>query len=178
MSGKDKLTSADYNASCTPVERDFQIRIDEEGRWYHEGGLIKRIELVKLFATVLYVDDLGQHWLRTPAEFGRIAVEDAPFIITALASAGQKKERSIRVTDNLDREYRMDQDTPLVFKSRRTEAASDDSCPYLCLPAGLMARLSRPVWYELAGLADCDDAAGLPGLWSFGTFFAMQPQKL
>ena len=28
------------------------MRIDQEGRWYHEGDLIKRIELVKLFARV------------------------------------------------------------------------------------------------------------------------------
>ena len=47
------------------------MRIDQEGRWYHEGDLIKRIELVKLFARVLSVDEAGQHWLRTPLNLGR-----------------------------------------------------------------------------------------------------------
>ena len=176
MSDTDRVKTPNHNSPCTLVERDFQMHIDREGRWYHEGGLIKRIGLVRLFASVLSVDAAGQHWLRTPVEFGRIAVEDAPFIITALVSEGQKKKRSIRVTDNVDREFKMDENTPLVFKSRTTETALDESCPYLCLPGGLMARLSRPVWYEIAGLADCEDGAGRPGLWSSGTFFALQPK--
>ena len=132
---------------------------------------------MKLFASVLSVDDAGQHWLRTPVEFGRIAVEDAPFIITALASTGRKKERSITATDNLDREFKMGEDTPLIFKSRTAEVASENSCPYMRLPDGLLARLSRPVWYELAGLADCEDDAGLPGLWSSGTFLYCSPRN-
>ena len=178
MNSADKARTADCNPSPSPVERDFQMRIDAEGRWYHQDGLIKRMGMVKLFASALSVDDAGQHWLRTPVEFGRIEVEDAPFIITALASIGQNKERDITVTDNLDREYKMGKNTPLLFKSRTAEAAPADSCPYLCLPGRLMARLSRPVWYELAGLADCQDDDGLPGLWSSGIFFVLQCQKL
>ena len=178
MDSADTATTDDSSASPTSVERDFEMRIDAEGRWYHKGGLIKRIGLVKLFASVLSVDDAGQHWLRTPVEFGRISVEDAPFIITALASTGCNKERFITVTDNLDREFEMGKDTPLIFKLRTAEAASVNSCPYMRLPDGLLARLSRPVWYELAGLADCEDDAGLPGLWSSGTFFVLQPKKL
>ena len=177
MNSADKVTTANCNPPPNPVERDFQLRIDGEGRWYHQDGLIKRMELVKLFASALSVDDAGQHWLRTPVEFGKIEVEDAPFIITALASKGQNKKRYITVTDNLDREYKMGEDTPLLFKIRTAEAASADSCPYLCLPDKLLARLSRPVWYELTGLADCQGDDGLPGLWSCGMFFALQPEK-
>ena len=90
MKSADKASKAGCNFPSGAVERDFQMRIDQEGRWYHEGGLIKRIELVKLFANVLSVDEAGQHWLRTPDEFGQIEVEDAPFIITALTSAVRK----------------------------------------------------------------------------------------
>ena len=57
MDSADTATTDDSNASPTSVERDFEIRIDAEGRWYHKGGLIKRIGLVKLFASVLSVDD-------------------------------------------------------------------------------------------------------------------------
>ena len=178
MNSAGKANTADRKPPPKPVERDFQMRIDEEGRWYHQGGLIKRMGLVKLFASVLSVDDTGQHWLRTPVEFGRIDVEDAPFIITALASTGENKGRNITVTDNLDREYKMGEDTPLLFKNRTAEATSADSRPYLRLPSGLMARLSRPVWYELAGIADCQDDDKLPGLWSSGMFFSLQPRKL
>ena len=118
-----------------------------------KDGLIKRMGLVKLFARVLSVDEAGQHWLRTPVEFGQIEVEDAPFVITALTSAGKREERDIKASDNLGRDYKMVQ-TRGSFSKTRTAKDPADSCPYLCLPAGLIARLSRPVWYELAGLAD------------------------
>ena len=179
MESSDKTTKADCDTPSTPVQRDFQMRIDQEGRWYHEGDLIKRIELVKLFAAVLSVDDAGQHWLRTPVEFGLIEVEDAPFIITALTSAGEKKDRVIEASDNLGRDYTIGPDTRLFFKNQAPkDAALTESRPYLRLPAGLIARLSRPVWYELADLADDKDDKGVPGLWSSGIFFALQPENL
>ena len=44
-----------------PVEKDFQMRIDKDGQWFHEGGMIKRQALVKLFSSVLSCDADGQH---------------------------------------------------------------------------------------------------------------------
>ena len=67
--------------------------------------MIRRDGLVRLFASVLYVDADGQHWLRTPVEFGRIEVEDAPFIITGLHAEGTGRARSVTLTDNLDRAH-------------------------------------------------------------------------
>ena len=179
MKSLDKATKADCNFPSSPVQRDFQMRIDQEGRWYHEGGQIKRIELVKLFASVLSIDEAGQHWLSTPVEFGRIEVEDSPFIITAISSAGEKKDRVVTASDNLGRDYKIGPDTRLFFKSQAAkDAALAESRPYLRLPAGLVARLSRPVWYELADLADDKDDKGVPGLWSSGIFFVLQPENL
>ena len=133
-----------------------------------------------MFAKVLSVDEAGQHWLRTPFEFGQIEVEDAPFVITALTSAGKREDRVIKASDNLGRDYTIGPDTRLFFKNQAAKdaAALTDNRPYLRLPAGLVARLSRPVWYELADLADDEDDKGLPGLWSSGIFFALQPENL
>ena len=61
--------------------QQFGIRIASDGRWFHEGDEIRRFELVKLFASILVLDDDGDYWLATPAEKGRITVDDAPFII-------------------------------------------------------------------------------------------------
>ena len=179
MKSADKTIKADCDTPSSPVQRDFHMRIDQEGRWYHEGDLIKRIELVKLFARVLSVDEAGQHWLRTPVEFGQIEVEDAPFVITALTTAGKREGRVIKASDNLGRDYTIGPDARLFFKNKEAkDAVLADSRPYLQLTAGLVARLSRPVWYELADLADDEDEEGLPGLWSSGIFFALQPQNL
>ena len=170
MMSADQPKPPPHEARPQPVERDFDMRIAADGQWYHEGGLIKRIALVKLFASVLEVDADGQHWLRTPVEFGRIEVEDAPFIITVLDSEGAARHRQVTLTDNLGRAHLLGLDRPLLLRST---ADDTDSRPYLQLDGGLLARLSRPVWYELAGLADDEDDAGRPGLWSSGCFFSL-----
>ena len=66
---------------------DFEIHIASDGRWFHQGDEIKRIAIVKLFASVLSLDNDGRYWLTTPAEKGEITVEDAPFIIVKLNSS-------------------------------------------------------------------------------------------
>ena len=170
MTSADQPKSTSQQTGPRPVERDYHMRIAADGQWYHEGGLIKRARLVKLFASVLEVDADGQHWLRTPVEFGRIEVEDAPFIITSLDSKGEARDRRISLTDNLNRTHLLGPDQPLLLRARNDEA---ETVPYLRLDGGLLARLSRPVWYELVSLADDKDDKGQPGLWSVGCFFPL-----
>ena len=80
-------------------------------------------------------------------------------------------------SDNLGRDHTIGLDARLFFKTQAARSAIlADGCPYLRLPAGLVAKLSRPVWYELVNLADGENDKGLPGLWSSGIFFALQPQ--
>src|SRR3546814_13923783 len=67
----------------------YDIRIARDGTWFHEGAPIGRKPLVKLFASVLWRDDGGGYWLRTPAARGRIEVGDAPFTAVELAVRGE-----------------------------------------------------------------------------------------
>ena len=60
--------------------RHFGIRIDRNGIWHYQGTPIRRLEMVKLFASVLQRDESGKFWLVTPTERGIIDVEDAPFL--------------------------------------------------------------------------------------------------
>ena len=83
------------------------IAIDRDGRWFHEGGEIHRKALVKLFSKVLKRDSDGVFWLETPVEKGRIEVEDAPFIATALTvdyanDATLDTHPALRFTTNVD----------------------------------------------------------------------------
>ena len=80
----DTQKQKEFDQIGRAVEQQFNIKIAGDGRWYHEGGEIRRKALVKLFSTVLKRDPDGVFWLETPAEKGRIEVEDAPFIATAL----------------------------------------------------------------------------------------------
>ena len=147
----------------------FDIEIKADGRWYHEGGEIKRIGLVKLFASVLSCDEDGRYWLTTPVERGEITVEDAPFIITSLSQSGTGQEAVITLTDNLDNEHVLSADTPLEM--RHVPHASEPR-PYLCLPENLTALVQRPIFYEMAEIALTQSEAG-DRLYSAGASFSL-----
>ena len=168
MSADKPKSDADQGgAKPIAVEKDFQMRIDKDGQWFHENGLIKRPALVALFSSVLSCDDQGQHWLRTPVEFGKIEVEDAAFVITKAEIEGKGRAASITLTDNIERSYLLSEAYPLVF--RPCPIAPHPLQPYLELPKGVSAKLSRPVYYQLAThIAEGDGA----GLWSAGTYFS------
>ena len=40
---------------------EYEIHIASDGRWFHQGGEIKRIAIVKLFASVLSRDNNGKY---------------------------------------------------------------------------------------------------------------------
>lgn len=144
--------------------QDFDIHIDSEGQWFHEGGLIRRPALVKLFATILSCDGAGQHWLTTPVEHGRITVADAAFVIIAM----RQEDGAVQLTDNLEREWTLSAAYPLVVETRAGQQR-----PYLQLARGLRAKISRPVYYEMAAAAVENDAGTAMGLISEGQFFSL-----
>ena len=61
--------------------QNFEIYIDANGKWFHQGKSIDRVSIVKLFSTILKRDKFGEYWLENPVEKGKIIVEDAPFVI-------------------------------------------------------------------------------------------------
>ena len=55
----------------------------------------------------------------------------------------------------------------------RVQIGNDDAVrPYVTIRDRLDAKLSRPVFYELAALAEPDED-GLLGVWSAGIFFPL-----
>ena len=157
--------------------QSFDIEIKSDGRWFHEGGEIKRIGLVKLFASVLSCDEDGRYWLTTPVEKGEITVQDAPFVVTKLRQEGSGFEQKIYLTTNLDQEYLLSTTTPLVMR----QSGTGDAKPYILLEKGLSALVNRSVFYEMAEIAigHYDDAIKASDsdeplhLWSDGTSFAL-----
>lgn len=143
------------------------MRIDREGRWWHEGRPIPRPELVRLFATTLWRAPDGRHWLLTPYERIPVEVEDSPFLVVGLETEGEGAKRTIRLRTNIDGEVVLDDEHPLVTRPDRTGTP----VPYVRLDRGLEARLTRPVYYELAEIALRDGGEERPGVWSRGRFF-------
>jgi hypothetical protein len=153
--------------------RRYDMRIDLDGIWHHESRPIGRKELVRLFASVLRREPDGSHWLVTPAEFGRIEVEDVPFVIVEMALEGQGADQRIHLRSNVDDWLTLDGDHPLDWRRPPPKLAQSGLIPYVNMRHGLDARLSRPVYYELAALGEEHDAGGASGygVWSAGRFF-------
>lgn len=160
-----------------PPVGEFDIRIARDGTWFHEGRPIERRPLVKLFASVLWRDDDGGFWLRTPAEKGRIVVEDAPFTAVELSVKGRGRDQALAFRTNLDEWIEAGAEHPLrVVESAETGAPN----PYILVRDRLEALILRPVYYELAGLAEAaggEIAGAVPpdslGVWSNGVFFSL-----
>ncbi len=148
-------------------ECPFDIEILKDGTWMHKGRPIKRMELVKLFSTVLSRDDDGNHWLITPAERGKITVEDSAYVSKTTRVQGQGQERAVFIATNIDQEIPLNQEHSLILKMDENDA----QVPYLQLDKNLEARITRKDFYHLTELAETDPRnPDWIGLWSHGSF--------
>ena len=158
-------------------DEQYDMRIARDGTWFYHGSPIGRIALVKLFATVLRRDDAGDYWLITPAERGRITVEDVPFVAVELKTEGTGSAQSLSFRTNLDAWVTAGPDHPIrvVYGAGRGGELSDTPAPYILIRDRLEARIGRAVFYELVGLAEERQTPnGIElGVWSEQIFFPL-----
>lgn len=147
---------------------DIPIRIAADGCWYHDGTVIRRESLVRLFASILRREDDGQYYLVTPAEKWRISVELHPLIVTDVSAApGEGETPVLQATLNTGKRVDIGARHSLFFEPTLGDI------PVLKLDHGLTALCSRPAWYRLVDLAqECD---GVPTLISGDYRFALMP---
>ncbi len=150
---------------------DIDIVIRRDGLWMHEGTPIGREALVRLFSTVLRLDPDGYH-LDTPVEKLRITVEDAPFLAVRVDRDGE----ALRFLTNVGDVVEAGPDHPLRVE---TDPATGEPAPYLHVRRGLEARLTRPVFYELAELAEprATPEGARFGVTSNGAWFPIAPPE-
>ena len=161
-----------------PVEcGDLPFLIRRDGTWMYQGTPIGRKELVCLFASVLKRDEAGGFWLETPAERGRIIVEDAPFVAVELDWTGEGTGQVLSFRTNIDQIVTAGPDHPIRMSH---DIVTCEPTPYLRVRPGagaapIEARINRAVYYELVALAVPHEVAGTPmlGVWSRGQFFAL-----
>jgi hypothetical protein len=146
---------------------DIGLKIGHDGTWYYQGSAIARKRLVKLFASVLRLEDDGRYYLVTPAEKVPIAVETMPFIAVEMSQNGSGEEQRLAFRTNVDDTVTAGPEHPLGFQL----GAGQDFIPFILVRDGLKARLSRPVYYELAALVAGTTAPERQGVWSEGAFF-------
>ncbi len=124
---------------------DSEMRIAADGRWYHQGGEIRRAAMVRAFSSLLTHDGKGQHWLVTPFQRLSIEVEDAAFIATDMQvksyGAGQS---AIAFRLNTDDLVVCGPDHPL-----RVSGTADVPAFYVAVRHGTEARLNRSTYGQL-----------------------------
>ena len=151
----------------------FDIRIKMDGTWLHEGAPIKRDKLVKLFASVLHLDEDGQYWLVTPVEKGRIDVDVAPLLISQIqvSNAGEVSRQSIEVKTTTGDACKINATHPL----RLVETANGEQLPIVTIRDNLCGLFNRASYYDLMDLVVEGEApSGALGVWSEGIFFELE----
>ncbi len=143
-----------------PVQSvDIDIAIDAAGQWYYQNSPIARQRIVKLFATLLRFEE-GDYFLITPPVKYRIQVADAPFLAVELRvegggdggeSGGGEGEQKLFFRTNMDNIICADHHHPISLKFNQ---ATQQHLPYVKIRDGLMAKMTRAVYYELVELAE------------------------
>lgn len=141
---------------------DSLMTIKADGRWFHDGGEIRRPAMIRAFAGLLRREPDGSHWLVTPVEKQSIKVEDAAFTATDVVA----QDGSLAFRLNTDEVVIAGADHPLVARG-----SAEVPAIYLAVRNGCEARINRSTWLQLVDLADQDLCVS-----SQGARFALVPQ--
>jgi hypothetical protein len=127
---------------------DIDITIRADGAWYHEGEVIARDSIVRLFASILRREEDGEYYLVTPGEKWRIQVELHPLIVTDINRIETAEGGLLRATLNTGKIVDIGEKQPLFLEPLVGNVAA------IKLPHGLSALFSRNAWYRLVDMAD------------------------
>lgn len=141
----DPTTLAGWNPA---LSGDIDIHIRSDGTWEHEGSAIRREELVRLFASLLRREADGDYYLITPVEKWRIKVDRHPLVVIDC----EKDSITGAWTALLNTGGRCQIGGEHVLKGSGGEGE-----PYLHIPSGLTAQISRAAWYRLVDEAREDN---------------------
>lgn len=147
-------------ASWTPaLSGDIDIVIERDGGWRHNGSTIHREGLIRLFASLLRRETDGDYYLVTPAEKWRVQVVNHPLVGIDCDKLSDTSASS--VTDGDGTKNRDDWYLLLNTGGRcrigGVHALHVDEEPFLDLPNGLSAQLTRAAWYRLVNSADLEN---------------------
>jgi hypothetical protein len=156
-----------------PFCGDIDMRIARDGTWFHEGTPIGRPAMVKLFSSILKIEN-GKYYLVTPVEKVGIIVDDAPLLAIDFEVTGQGDAQVLRFFTKTEDEVVAGAENPIRVDRN---AITGEPAPYVHVRAGLWALIDRKSFYRLTELGThaMQDAESWFGVWSQGQFFAMIP---
>lgn len=128
----------------------IDLEVDATGRWLYQGSGFQRHSIVKLFSTVLRREG-EEFFLVTPPVKYLIKVADAPFLAVELKVVEDNDQQSLFFRTNMDEVVCADAQHP-IFTSPSRDGTGE--YPYIEVRDGLLARIVRPVYYQLAEMVD------------------------
>ena len=149
----------------------IDIRIDREGDWYYQGDKMARKEMVKLFSSILRLDDDG-YCLVTPVEKMKITVDVAPFSIVDFSVEKKGGQSVLLFKDSVGEDVILDKAEQLKVSL----SESGEPIPLLTVRRNLKGLINRNVFYRLVEIAEKHEVKGREtiGIWSSGVFFPLQ----
>jgi len=156
-----------------PFCGDLDIRIARDGTWFYLGTPIGRAPMVRLFSTILKLED-GKYFLVTPVEKVGITVDDAPFVAVDFTAQGEGRDQVLTFETNVGDFAAAGPHHPVrVVRDART----GEPAPYVMIRAGLEALIDRKSFYRLVDLGQNAEHEGARwfGVWSGGVFYPLIP---
>jgi len=152
-----------------PFCGDLDMRIARDGTWFYLGTPIGRMELVKLFSTILRRDG-DDYFLVTPVEKVGITVDDAPFVAVDFNLHDEVLVFETNVGDVVE----AGPDAPI--RVERDEVTGEPA-PYVLVRANLEALIDRKSFYRLVEIGEEAEVDGVLwfGVRSKGAFFPIIP---
>ncbi len=152
-----------------PFCGDLDMEIKRDGTWFYNGTPIGRKPLVKLFSSILKLED-GAYFLVTPVEKVGLRVEDAPFVAVDADIERDGGTQIIRFTTHVDDVVVAGPEN--AIRVERNPQTGEPS-PYVHIRSGLEALIDRKTFYRLIDAGEVEGE--MFGLRSNGMFFPVIP---
>ena len=150
---KDILKAQKTSGELPPVEKwnpplceNVEMQISKDGKWFFMNSLIGREKMIKLFSSVLRLDDDGYYYLVTPVEKIRIEVADKPFVIVTYDKEIIDNQETYFFQTNVGDVVPLNSVHPLRVEFSK---AFNEPSPYLLVRKNLEGLISRNVFYQL-----------------------------
>jgi len=154
---------------------EMDLLIKANGDWYHQGSVIKRDSMRRLFSTILKREE-DDYFLVTPVEKVTIKVEWQPLVIIRFeiigetSDTGQDKQQTFIFYDNCGNQVALQQPQQLVFSSYQGL-----DLPCIHIRRNLYASFSRSCYYQLIEQAEIisKNRQLIPTIYSAGEAFQL-----
>ena len=148
---------------------DLDIKITKDGSWYYEGSKINRINLVKLFSSILKKEG-KKYFLVTPVEKIGIKVDVAPFVANSLDFVNKGVTQKLSFTTNVGDTFELNYDHPIRIEYN---SKTNEPIPFVTVRRNLEALIDRKSFYRFIDLGTSQKYRNEEwfGVWSNNCFF-------